>query len=355
MQTAQPLNLGPVEPAKAEEKPLPMQDESARIREMLEHTRSDVRRMRMQMEQQEDRHDSHRRLTKTIGIILGGLIFLFAAATWSAYPALRDQKKIVADSLGLQAVASKLGERLNFVQATLGHMSAGLPALTAVTDRMEKLEETMRANLQTASNQAQATATQLGQRIRAEVSQSIQVIQSRLAGVESNQKEASEHVAQLEEQVAGLKRELAGMREEALTSAEKIKQLTEAQQTNSTQLSGLNQRMTASQASLNTLTTRADRKRIDFKLPSRHTEEVAPGIYLTFRHTDARNQEVDGTVQLSAEGRQLPIRAQSIQKPVIFYMQDESRPAELVLTQVGKDGVSGYLMLPAPATTPPSQ
>jgi len=354
MQTAQPLNLGPVPPANAEEKPR-VENDVSRTREMMEHTRSDVRQMRMQMERQEDEHESHRRLTKIIACILGGLIVLFAAAVWFAYPTLRDQRKITADTWGLQNAVSKLGERMNSMQARLTSVSAGLPALTALTDRMDKFEATTRANLQMASNQAQATATQLGQRIRAEVSQSMQVIQSRLAGVESNQKEASQHVAELEEQVAGLKRELAGMREEAQASTEKIKQLTEAQQTSSTQLSGLNERMTASQASLNVLTTRADRKRIDFKLPSRHTEEIAPGIYVTFRRTDARNQEVDGALQLSADGRLLPIRKQSIQKPVIFYMQDESRPAELVLTQVAKDGVSGYLMLPAPATTPASQ
>jgi cell division protein FtsB len=351
MQTAQTLNLGPVAPAKAEEKPPRVEDESARTREMLEHTRSDVRRMSMQIERQEDEHESHRRRTMIMSIILGGLIVLFAAASWFAYPAIRDQKKTVTDTLGLQNVASRLGERMNSMQASLASMSAGLPSLTALTDRMDKFEANMRANLATARDQAQATATQLGQRIRADVSQSMQVIQSRLAGVESNQKEASEHVAQLEDQIAGLKRELAGMREESVASAERIKQLTDAQQTSSTQLSGLNDRVTASQTSLNTLTARADRKRIDFKLSSRHTEEVAPGIYLTFRRTDAKHQEVDGTLQLSAEGRQLAIRSQSIQKPVIFYMRDESRPAELVLTEVAKDGVSGYLMVPGPATT----
>ena len=351
MQTAQTLNLGPVAPAKAEEKPPRVEDEFTRNREMMEHTRADVRRIRMQIEHHEDQHESHQRRTKILSIILGVLIVLFAASLWSAYPTLRDQKKIVADTLGLQTVASRLGERMNSVQANLSNMSAGLPALT---DRMDKFEANMKANLQTARNQAQASATQLGQRIRAEVSQSMQLIQSRLAGVESNQKEASEHVAQLEEQVAGLKRELAGMREEALASTEKIKQLSDAQQTSSTQLSGLNERMVASQASLNTLTTRVDRKRMDFKLPTRRTEQIAPGIYLTLRRTDSRNQEVDGTLQLGAEGRHLPIRGQGIQKPIIFYMQDESRPAELVLTQVSKDGVSGYLMMPAPPT-PASQ
>src|SRR5439155_23387163 len=98
--------------------------------------------------------------------------------------------------------------------------------------------------------------------------------------------------------------ELAGMREEALASSEKVKQLSDAQQTSSTQLSGLNERMVASQASLNTLTTRVDRKRMDFKLPTRRTEQIASGISLTLTRADPRNQEVDVTLQLGAEGMQ---------------------------------------------------
>src|SRR5262245_36660483 len=109
MQTAQPLNLGPVPPANAEEKPR-VENDVSRTREMMEHTRSDVRQMRMQMERQEDEHESHRRVTKIIATILGCLIVLFAAAAWSAYPTLRDQRKIAADTLGFQTVANKLGE-----------------------------------------------------------------------------------------------------------------------------------------------------------------------------------------------------------------------------------------------------
>jgi hypothetical protein len=77
----------------------------------------------------------------------------------------------------------------------------------------------MKTNLQTARNQAQAIATQTGKRLREEMNQSIQAIESRLSGLESNQKESSERVTRLQEQVAGLQQEIARMRAEAATAS----------------------------------------------------------------------------------------------------------------------------------------
>jgi outer membrane murein-binding lipoprotein Lpp len=82
------------------------------------------------------------------------------------------------------------------VEAKLEKTSAGLPDLSA---RMDQLGASMKSTLQTARTQAQAAAAQMGQRIRADFTQSIQAIQSRMTGLESNQKEASGRVNELED------------------------------------------------------------------------------------------------------------------------------------------------------------
>ena len=177
------------------------------------------------------------------------------------------------------------------------------------------------------------------------------MIQSRLEGVESNQHEASERVNQLQEQVAGLQREIAGMREDATAAGEKITELRDDQQASGTELSGLSQRISSNQTTLDTLTNRVDRKRVNFDLPIHRLEQIAPAISLMVTRTDLKKQEIDGSLRLGAESRNLAIRGQGTQRPITFYTDEEDRPIELILTQITKNGVAGYLIMPAPVTT----
>jgi predicted RNase H-like nuclease (RuvC/YqgF family) len=323
--------------------------DSTQLNDSIEQTRSDVRRIRTQLERQEDQQEFHARRTKILSIVLLALVVLIAGAFWYAYPSVTGHQKAAADMLGLQNVASSLGEHVQSMEAKFNKAADDFPTLST---RMDELGASMKSGLQTARTQAQAAATQVGQRIRADLNQSIQAIQSRMAGVESNQREASERVNQLQEQVAGLKRELTSMREESSAATERIKQLQDEQVTRaSAALSSLDQKMASHQTTLDSLSNRVDSKRVNFELEKSRTAEIVPGIFLTIRRADAKRQEVDGTVQVAADSRMFPIRAQLTQKPVTFYSQNESRPVELVFTQVAKNRISGYVVLPAAQTT----
>ena len=192
----------------------------------------------------------------------------------------------------------------------------------------------------------QAAATQASQRVRADLTKSIQAIQSRVAGLESNQREASGHVSQLESQIAGLKRELAAMHEEATTAAGKITQLQTEQQNRVNDVSRIDQKMASHQTTLDSLLNRFNRKRVDFELTNNKTTEIATGIFLGIRSANIGKQEVDGTLQLAAESRMFKIRGLGIQKPMSLYASGETRPMELVFTEVVKNRVSGYILLP---------
>lgn len=345
--SSQILNIGPgvTDKVREEKKALHPADDSSQISDLLEQTRSDVRRIRTQLEHQEDDQDAHARRTKILSIVLVVLVLILAGAFWFAYPTLRDQQKATLEMFGLQNVANALGERMQSVEAKLEKSSAGLPALSA---RMDQLGASMKSTLQTAGSQAQAAATQVGQKIRVDFTQSIQAIQSRVAGLESNQHESSERVSQLQEQLAGLKQELASVREESTAATARLKELQDEQKARASAMSTLDQRMASHQTTLDSLSNRVDRKRVEFQIPTRRTEQIVPGIYLTVRRADTGKQEIDGTLQLGADSRMMPIRAQSIQKPLVFYSASESRSMELVVTRVDKNQISGYIMIPGP-------
>ena len=89
-----------------------------------------------------------------------------------------------------------------------------------------------------------------------------------------------------------------------------------------------------------------NRNRIDFEVSPNKTKEVAPGIFLTVRDTDVERQQINGWLQISAEGRTVWLHDQGAQKAMIFTTKRDERRHELIFTRVGKRAVSGYLLIP---------
>jgi cell division protein FtsB len=219
MANAQILNLEPARPETPEAKAEPVVDEFSQTHRMIDEARSDVQRIRRQVERQADEQERHEKRTRVLSIFLGLLILLFAGAAWLAYPSLANGKKTIADVSSLQGLSNAFGEHLNALENTF---KADLPALSS---RMDTLQASMKPNLQAARSQAQAVATQTGNRLRAEMNQSLQAIESRLNSLDSNQKESIDRVNRLQQQVAGLQQEIVRMREEVANAAKRPPEL----------------------------------------------------------------------------------------------------------------------------------
>src|SRR5712671_140784 len=129
MQSTHILNLGPVPGGKVEAEPPRVEDEFTRTQDEIEQTRAEMRRTRMHIDRQQQEQEAHEQRTKILSIVLGVLIVSLAGTVWFAYPTLRDQKKAIADMVGLQAVATTLGERMTSVEGGLNKMTGGLPVL----------------------------------------------------------------------------------------------------------------------------------------------------------------------------------------------------------------------------------
>jgi len=166
----------------------------------------EVSRLKRQVERQDDEHQNHQRRTKILSIVLGALIVTLVGILCAIYPTLRDEKKGLVQLFTLQNITNTITERTAAVEGSLNKMKSDLPALS---NRVDKVQANMKANLQAARNQMNRT---------------LHVIESRVSGLESNQRESSERVNQLQEQISGLQRELAVMREQASTAAAQKRQ-----------------------------------------------------------------------------------------------------------------------------------
>jgi hypothetical protein len=133
-------------------------------------------------------------------------------------------------------------------------------------------------------------------------------------------------VAQLE---SNLKQELAAAREESGRNLSSVRQ---QEETNAREVGALSQRL--------------DRQRIDFELAKGQTKELAPGISLQIRGTNVAHQRYHGALTLAQGHRTVWLRDQSADEPVRFIHKEGEAPYELVVKDVTKKSVAGYLLTP---------
>jgi predicted nucleic acid-binding Zn-ribbon protein len=314
--------------------------------EPMEQTRSDLRRMRLQIERNQERYEAHMRRTMALWVLVVLLAFTMAGAWWYGFPISGEQQALTTQVSSFQSAMNSVGERIGAAEAAMASWSS---ERTGLADQMAALEKTVAANLQLARNQARTAGehvSQLGQRLREEFANSLSSIQSRIAGIESAQSESGRQVAQLQNEVAGLQREMASMRQETAGEIEQVRRSTESE------ITGLDRQLASNRTRLDAVTTHVSRERIDFEISSQRSEQVIPGIYVAIQNTNVGKQLVNGWVQIAGEGRTVWIHEHGIQQPLSFVTRSENRGHELVFTRVTRSGVAGYMLVPGNGPSP---
>lgn len=86
-------------------------------------------------------------------------------------------------------------------------------------------------------------------------------------------------------------------------------------------------------------------QRIGFSIPVHHSRELAPGISLGISDADVARQNVNGWMWLMPDRRTVWLKGQGTQDPVVFYSEQGGKRREVFITGIGRDSVSGYLLL----------
>lgn len=307
---------------------------------------------RQELDQHVEKCRSGVRILWTVIILLAaGLIGL----SWYGYSDIKEYGTRLAQIPALQNVASAMGDRLNSME---GKLTDWANDQTSLTERMANLENTVNANLRVARNQAQSFANQMGQRIREETNQTLERLRSRVATVESVQRESQNHVAQLQTEIGDLRRELASIQQENVRQLSELQQATQANQsemkTLNSQVTTINNQVITDANRLDTVSKQIGRERVAFEVSTNKTRQVASGIYVTVKHTDVARQRVDGWMQLADEGRILWIRGLGLQEPFPFVTRADSRTHELIFTGIQESDATGYLLLPTSMSPSPA-
>ena len=95
-----------------------------------------------------------------------------------------------------------------------------------------------------------------------------------------------------------------------------------------------------------------DRDYFEFTIAGKNNSEKMGDVVITLRSADPHKNEFN--LQLFADDTRTEKRNRSVNEPIFFYRHGERRPAEIVVNQVSKNEITGYLSTPKEAQLQPT-
>lgn len=92
------------------------------------------------------------------------------------------------------------------------------------------------------------------------------------------------------------------------------------------------------------LAHKSDRDYFEFSLPRKGAREKVGGVVIELAKTDTKRNRF--TVDLFYDDKRIQQRDRALMEPVMFYVGGASSPVELVVNQLSKNKVSGYISTP---------
>ncbi len=251
-----------------------------------------------------------------LAVVLGALVYY-------GYRTVRTQDLRITQIFGNEGTLNTLGQRANAAEIKLHDLAGDWQGMG---QRVTKLEGRLASNIKETRRYAETLTQQLHQQMTAEMESRTSTLDARLRLVESEQADQSAQMAKVE---ANLKQDISAVREE-----------------NDRDLSGVRQQEETNARGVAAVSQKLERERVDFELAKGQSKELVPGISLRIRGMNPAYQRFHGALWLLQDHRTVWLRDQSVDEPVRFFHKDGGEPYELVVTDVNKNAVVGYLLVP---------
>jgi septal ring factor EnvC (AmiA/AmiB activator) len=282
---------------------------------------------------QESYHYENAGTPRWIAVLFG---VLFAAVAVVAYVGHTAQSKLESD-------VSKQEDQNKVITAQLEQANTRLADLKGHLEVTEQKIGMTRAEVAQANSRAEA--------IRKDQINSDKKLTDQLGAV---QKESEEKIGAVATDVTGAKKDI----ESTKTDLEATKSKLERASGDMGVMSGL---IARNHDDLEDLRRRGERNYYEFTLKKAKAPQRVGPIQLNVNKTDQKKSKY--TMTVFVDDRQIEKKDRTAGEPVQFYVgSSRSAPYEIVVFQVGKDQLTGYLSTPkeggatvAPAATPAKQ
>jgi chromosome segregation ATPase len=270
-----------------------------------------------------------------VALVAGGLIALIAANIYLYLQVDHLREEVAKVSVTLSTELGSLRDASTVTTASqarhLEKMKEDLEAARAqARDQARSLSSQAKA-------EAQAHADQLARQIQAEEAKVQQQVNSEISEVKTSANTANAKIADVSTDVGGVKTQVSA------TQAELQKTIADLKSTRGDL--GVQSGLIATNAQeLQALRRLGERNYTEFKLGKTKVPQRVGDITLKLKSVDAKKNRY--TIEVNADDKLTEKRDKNLNEPVQFYTSKARQPYEIVVNQVQKDMIVGYLSTP---------
>jgi len=283
----------------------------------------------------EEGNNEPKRQTRTFWALIAGLAIALIGNGYLLVRSnqLNDQMTQMRDTTQTQitklgdATTSLLEQRLQEVNRQISSEIKGTQDATATA-------------LIAARSESRRHGDEIGARLeeqKQQVANEISQLQTATTTADSKISEVSTHVEGVKTDVNGVKAEVASTQSNLEKTGADLKRVMGDMGV----MSGL---IATNAKDLVALRELGDRNYVEFELAKGKGEQKVAGMVITLKKVDPKRNRY--SVEVMAEDKRVEKRDKTINEPIQIYMGGERQPNEIVVNQVKKDGIVGYVAVP---------
>jgi len=235
-------------------------------------------------------------------------------------------------------------EIANLREASTVSSAASRRHLDALREELEAARRQAAMAVGQAKTEAMAKAEQLARQLAEEQRRQHQQVAGELSEVKQAATAASAKLGEVSSEVSNVKTEIASTKSELEKTIAELKQVTGDMGV----MSGL---IATNAKELAALKALGDRNYFEFDLKKTRAPQRLGDVAIQLKRTDTKRNRY--TIDVIADDKRIEKKDKNLNEPVQFYVSRARQPYELVVNEIRKDQIIGYLATPKVQTGRP--
>jgi len=286
--------------------------------------------------------DSHgRSLTAPIAILSGALVLALAAngLLWVRSNHLNDDIQQLRDGEAVQT--AKLD-------------AANAAERQAAQERYEALQASIANTNTSASTAAKRVSAQVQQQAsqwKKQFDENSEAFNGEITTLKGANEEAANKITEVATNVTGVKTEVDDVKTDVGSVKNDVKTAQTALEQHAADLKRMtgdmgvmSDRIATNGKDLDTLRALGERNYYEFKLAKNDKAKKVGDIILTYKKADPKRNRY--TVEVTADDKRVEKRDKTVNEPLQIFISGNRHPSEVVVNQVNKDEIVGYVSVP---------
>jgi chromosome segregation ATPase len=210
-------------------------------------------------------------------------------------------------------------------------------SIETLKSELEAARRTAATAASHAKSEAESHADQIAKQLAAEQKRQAQEVATEISAVKAEATTAHTKIGEVNSEVSSVKSQVASTKSELDRTIGDLKKVTGDLGVQSGYIATNGKELAA-------LKRMGERNYFEFNLAKAKTPQKVGDITLLLKKTDPKKNKY--TVEISADDKRTEKKDKNINEPVQFYVAKARQPYELVVNEVGKDLIKGYLATP---------